>query len=194
MVDNHNVRIINALTKEECRKIIELAGNLKFKVATIFSEKSSKDAARDYRSAEVTSLSVDHNEITNKLIVSIIKEVESFYRTPISNYCTSFQLIRYGVGDFYKVHRDVYKKNIHPKRVLSVIVFLSDQNDYEGGHVRFYNNDGKSFRIDQKPGTVVIFPSDMKHEVTTVTNGTRFVLVTWLKDFPLQEESINEPV
>lgn len=68
------------------------------------------------------------------------------------------------------------------RRKLSMVIQLSDPNDYDGGQFEISNED-----CDQPPnpkdilgkGTVIVFPSFLRHRVTSVTRGRRHSLVSW---------------
>lgn len=180
------VKQFKALDKEEVQTILDLAGRKKFNVAAISGDSKLDKPSRTYRSAEVSNLNFNELPALYKLSMKIVEVVERFYKKPISNYTAPYQFLKYEVGDFYKIHEDVTQKK-SPKRVLSIVFFLSDPSDYEGGYLRIYSKE-RSMRVAQIAGTGVIFPSPMLHEVTPVTSGTRFVLVTWLKDFPSGDE------
>jgi len=83
----------------------------------------------------------------------------------------------------YDWHHDTKWVSSQPyRRKLSMAIQLSDPNDYEGGVFEFHPED-----VNQLPppeellpqGTVIIFPSFLRHRVTPVTKGTRYSLVTW---------------
>jgi|TARA_B100001094_G_scaffold231401_1_gene226211 PKHD-type hydroxylase len=77
--------------------------------------------------------------------------------------------------------------NIHGKiRKLSVTISLSDESDYEGGDFEFdfRNNDGEKNQSSvckeiRPKGSIVVFPSFVRHRVKPVTSGTRYSLVIW---------------
>ena len=53
--------------------------------------------------------------------------------------------------------------------------------EFEGGELQIFNP--RTHKIDShdlKPGQVCIFPSWASHQVTPVTSGTRYSLVTWM--------------
>ena len=79
----------------------------------------------------------------------------------------------------YDWHHDVAFTNPEPfDRKLSVIVQLSNPNDYSGGDFEFYNETpSPAFRLQ---GTIVVFPSFLLHRVTPVTAGIRRSLVSWI--------------
>ena len=85
-----------------------------------------------------------------------------------------------------KQHYNWHIDNYHGKKIrkLSFTLQLSNENEYEGGE--FLMNTGVTketihdFRQFKKKGTIIIFPSFMKHRVKPVTKGTRYSLVSWI--------------
>lgn len=91
------------------------------------------------------------------------------------------QFGKYTAGSFYTWHRDVI---IRPKyRKLSVTVQLSDPASYRGGDFEMkdlWDKRKLTFKEDiRQRGTIIVFPSLLKHQVTEVTDGTRYSLVHW---------------
>jgi PKHD-type hydroxylase len=69
-------------------------------------------------------------------------------------------------------------------RKLSVTVSLSDPKTYKGGNLKFDlgPHQKKRYHIckEIRPrGSVIVFPSHIYHQVTPVTQGTRYSLVAW---------------
>ena len=62
-------------------------------------------------------------------------------------------------------------------RKLSVTVQLSDGDEYEGGDVEF--DEVKTNADFRSKGTVLIFPSYLRHRIHPITSGTRRALVAW---------------
>ncbi|MDP9387413.1 MAG: 2OG-Fe(II) oxygenase [Actinomycetota bacterium] len=70
-------------------------------------------------------------------------------------------------------------------RKLSVIVQLSDPDDYDGGRVVF----GYGQRPSPAPrerGTVLVFPATLAHKVTPVTRGRRYSVTGFAYGPPLR--------
>lgn len=65
------------------------------------------------------------------------------------------------------------------QRKLSFVMFLNDESEYEGG--KFLFQDFNSDHIKQKAGTIIVFPSFYVHQVTPVTKGDRYSLVSWVE-------------
>lgn len=80
----------------------------------------------------------------------------------------------------YSWHHDVdFTRDSGYDRKLSVSIQLSDPNEYDGGDLEF-----QLFKTPEdcrKRGSVIIFPSYLDHQVTPVTRGTRYSLVTWVE-------------
>jgi len=72
-------------------------------------------------------------------------------------------------------------------RKLSASIIIND--DYEGGHFEtMYLKDGKvvKTKVEAKPGSAIIFPSNTQHRVTPVTKGTRYSIVVWFAGPPFK--------
>ena len=85
-------------------------------------------------------------------------------------------------GHYYHAHQDtsLVSGDRPTQRKLSVVVQLSDPDDYDGGDFQMhYVSAHPPADIIRKRGTVLIFPSLIMHEVSTVTRGTRYSLVAW---------------
>ena len=90
-----------------------------------------------------------------------------------------YSLLKYKNGQQYKTH---YDGGAGSGRAISAICYLND--DYEGGDIEF-----PEFKIKIKPeaGMLILFPSNFayKHTAYPVTSGTKYALVTWIHDCPL---------
>ena len=78
---------------------------------------------------------------------------------------------------FYRMHRDDSDETRYRK--VSMIVALSDPNDYEGGEFCF-DSLKEEFKIPK--GSVLVFKSSLFHHVNMITSGLRIVLVSFFFD------------
>jgi predicted 2-oxoglutarate/Fe(II)-dependent dioxygenase YbiX len=107
--------------------------------------------------------------------------------------CEEPQFLRYHEGDFFVAHQDGNTPMIRDDtrhRKISVIAFLSPRSDdpapgaYGGGSLVFH---GRYPEVDLRipapavPGTLVAFRAETTHEVTPVTHGVRYTLVSWFR-------------
>ena len=106
-------------------------------------------------------------------------------------------------GDFYTWHTDAGGTNsTYPTgeiRKLSCTIQLSDPDDYEGGNFQWIEPTPVFDRLlphhkhidvnllthtapfsAKTKGSVIIFPSELQHQVTSVSAGSRNSLVGWL--------------
>lgn len=96
------------------------------------------------------------------------------------------EFLRYGVGDFFKVHRDSGHGSLATRRV-SAVVFLNSEG-YAGGDLRLYGLlkgekwAGVGLPVTPKAGSLVAFASTLVHEVQPVTAGERLTVVTWFHE------------
>lgn len=74
---------------------------------------------------------------------------------------------RYLPGDYIKLHNDNYKNN---NRKVTIIFGINDQ--YTGGELYIDNTEFKILR-----GDMLLFSSEIMHEVKTVTGGVRDIIV-----------------
>lgn len=91
-------------------------------------------------------------------------------------YHEGYDLLKYSGGQEYKRHYDGGTKL---GRAISALVYLN--NDYVGGELEFPN-----FNVKIKPeaGMLILFPSNYAyaHIAHPVTSGTKYALVTWIRD------------
>jgi predicted 2-oxoglutarate/Fe(II)-dependent dioxygenase YbiX len=80
----------------------------------------------------------------------------------------------YEPGGYFRPHRD-NQSPATAHRQFAVSLLLND--DYEGGCLRFPEFGMRLYRA--AAGSAVVFPCSMLHEVTNITAGQRFVVLTF---------------
>lgn len=66
-------------------------------------------------------------------------------------------------------------------RKLSIVIQLSDKSEYSGGKLEFeIDGEVRTFDEFDNKGSVIVFPSFVRHRVTPVTKGVRNSLVAWV--------------
>jgi hypothetical protein len=90
-----------------------------------------------------------------------------------------YNVLKYSGGQEYKAHFDGPTST---GRCVSAILYLN--GDFEGGEVEFVNF---NLKIKPEPGMLLLFPSNYayRHIAHPVTSGTKYALVTWIKDRPV---------
>ncbi len=92
---------------------------------------------------------------------------------------------RYGTGQFFGEHVDNSIRGDHLTGLrirtdLSVTLFLSEPDEYDGGELIVDDYYG-SHEIKLKAGDLVLYPATSLHMVTPVTRGVRCAAFFWLQ-------------
>lgn len=83
-------------------------------------------------------------------------------------------------GVTQEVVHDFLSKECEYVRKLSVVVQLSDPDEYEGGNLQIMDDCGKYYIAPRNRGSVIIFDSRSQHRVLKVKKGLRKSLVAWV--------------
>jgi SM-20-related protein len=126
--------------------------------------------------------------VTQRLMEQRANLAEHF-RVSLSR-CEEPQFLCYRPGDFFVAHQDgntgLVNLDSDRLRRVSVSIFLNRQSEtpehdsFCGGSLRFSDwrkNSEHSFKAEA--GTLVAFRSETTHEVTPVTHGERYSIVSW---------------
>jgi len=107
--------------------------------------------------------------------------------------CEEPQFLLYQPGDFFVAHQDGNTPLVFDDsrfRKVSAVIFLSAQSQeptadsYGGGSFVFhgsYSDPMLRVPMAPAPGTLIAFRAETTHEVTPVTHGERFTIVTWFR-------------
>jgi len=174
----------NFLTLKQISAIIRTFKDVKFNESTVITDKGPEVNTEernvvDYGLNDKKNFSETH--WVRYLTYKIVKETKNY----INNFKLDFNLsnvldlilLKYQEGGYYKRHVDSGRL-IH--REFSVIIMLND--DYDGGSLKFFEQENMIKEVTPKAGRIIIWPSNLlyPHQAMPVTKGTRFVLVSWL--------------
>ncbi len=92
---------------------------------------------------------------------------------------------RYGEGQHFGVHVDNAVRGDHLtgtriRTDLSVTLFLSEQDEYDGGELVVEDYYG-SHEVKLPAGHLVLYPATSLHTVTPITRGVRVASFFWLQ-------------
>ena len=167
--------INNFLNPEECEKIIKLGESLLPDIATTLG--GNKDNARDSKTSWIYP-SKESEFIFRKVTDAVNSLNNQFFNFELDVFAEGFQFTKYEApAGKYDLHMDkAYKPVI---RKMSVVIQLSNPNDFEGGDLLLQTSN-KPDVMKKEQGHLIMFPSYIVHGVTPVTKGTRYSLVAWI--------------
>jgi len=103
------------------------------------------------------------------------------------NYLPSLQFTNYKSSNegHYDWHEDVFwEENLVSTRKLSMVIQLTDPSLYTGGNLELQVPQPPEIIKLRQKGTIIIFPSFIKHRVTKLESGERNSLVAWIEGPP----------
>lgn len=162
----------------QCESIISICKKYEKQEASTF-----KGDSKDTRNSTVRWIPLnDETEFIFKQISDCVLEANrELFKIDIYGFTESLQFTEYeGAGTHYDWHPDIgADKN---KRKLSIVIQLSDENDYEGGDLMI--NSGVVQKAPRERGNIIIFPSFLLHKVTPLISGNRYSIVSWVSGPP----------
>lgn len=159
--------------------------------STSYDEVRGAHISKDRKTREHKVSAETHQKIINRL-QGLMPEIREHFKQDIQNIET-LQFLRYPVGYFFKAHRDKVLDSGFRPRLITVVIFLNNQQkdivpedspDFSGGSLVFYGNlkqnIGKlGLPMRAEAGSIIAFNPQFTHEVTPVSSGNRFTIITW---------------
>lgn len=170
----------NGFSDFELSEIIRIGDSLLTDDAVVGIGNSS-EINHDIRSSTVSWIS--HNDESSFIYEKlgwISRQLNGeFFGFDVWGFSEHLQYTKYAsTNDHYTWHMDKGAGTDSPRK-LSLVLQLSDPEEYEGGDLEFFLSSEPTQAIKKK-GTVYAFPSYIMHRVTPVTSGIRKTLVIWL--------------
>lgn len=129
---------------------------------------------------------LNHNYMTEnpvnlkifKILDRILFELKSYYRISLDH--SECHFAHYQAGSFYKKHSDQAMQN--NRRFFSFVIYLNENwLEKHGGRLVGYDlNKKEIFNILPKIGQMIIFKSDIIHEVL-ISHRSRWSLTGWFR-------------
>tara|TARA_R100000322_G_scaffold170142_1_gene144378 strand:- start:2450 stop:3079 length:630 start_codon:yes stop_codon:yes gene_type:complete len=193
--------IPKAIPRLTCQKIIEQTkfhSDKEQQAQIDYHLGNTKQTTKKIRDAKRTSFTCDW---IYREVGAIVENVNKKHWNFDLHWVENLEYLKYGKDGHFDWHVDqalnpyTIEQNPNPNftnriRKLSVSVQLSESEDYEGGNLELENPFSESLAIDKKIntlntaqdrsiGTLIIFPSFVRHRVTPIKKGLRQSLVLW---------------
>jgi PKHD-type hydroxylase len=129
-----------------------------------------------------------NSDLSRKLGERVVQALTAnplFVSAAIPRYIFPPLFNRYGVGQHFGVHVDNAVRGDHLtgtriRTDLSVTLFLSDPDEYDGGELVVEDHYG-SHEVKLPAGHLVLYPATSLHTVTPITRGSRVASFFWLQ-------------
>ena len=164
----------------ECREIVKRLEQLGNWTEALIREPAKEKDYNDVISPAARSASLPsseqvawiYSEFERRIDLQIKPVVKKLWQLDL-NRQSDTQLLKYEIGGHYRPHRDTGADL--EKRLFSVVCYLND--DFEGGRTLF---PPLQYAVTPAAGLAILFPSTYLHGSEPVTQGRKFVLVSWL--------------
>ena len=176
-----------------CRRILAEMDTAEGAAATIYGRGAAGAVDQGVRQTLRLRPSVATVQFVIDRLLQFKPAAEKYFAVALSE-CEDPQFLRYRESDFFVAHQDgntgLLRLESESRRV-STVIFLSRETDspqpdaYCGGSLVFSDiRPGSSepkFHFVGEPGTLIAFRAETTHEVTPVTHGERYSIVSWFR-------------
>jgi PKHD-type hydroxylase len=171
-------QIDQALTPAECRDLIALCQTSSKRDAGLVRATT----AHQIRRAELSWLDdlPQAAWVMDRMVGLVAEANRAAFGFDLTDFAESPQVARYGAEReaHFDWHTDIGAGVLAARRKLTIVVQLSDPQDYENGVLEL-RPDSSIRQASSQQGTATVFPSFVLHRVTPVTRGTRWSLTLW---------------
>lgn len=192
-------KINNILNTENLAKVRKIIQESEFVDGHI-----SGGTASNKKNLELSPESEKYVEVL-RIVEQSVRENTEFNLTAFPRWMTRPIISRYEVGMFYKEHVDLpvmgflaALQGLNPvgsnyvRSDLSMTLFLSDPDSYDGGELSFDSPFGP-MNIKLDAGAAVVYPTGAMHSVKAVTRGVRVATIFWIQSL-FQTEAHRQAV
>lgn len=135
--------------------------------------------AKNIKNNEQISVNDPQLEHLQECVVSALKLDPSFMMAARPKHIIAPRFSRYSTAMSYGDHIDD-PIILGSRTDLSLTLFLSAPEDYEGGELIIETNNGTE-AVKLAAGDAILYPSTTIHRVAPVRSGNRFVAVIWIR-------------
>jgi SM-20-related protein len=182
------------LERDLCAEIRQEMASAGEVAATVRGTDRSYAVDQQSRKTNWAEVSEETSSLVMDRLMSLREKVGDTFGTEVSGVQPP-QFLRYREGDFFAAHQDRGSDRkgaeFARQREVSAVIFLNDETDedrpdtYEGGALTLFglldSGDDRNvgLPVEGEAGALIGFPSEMLHEVTPITRGERFTVVSW---------------
>jgi PKHD-type hydroxylase len=180
------IRISEFLDPEAVGRLRDLATSGRF----VDGRATAGDRVAGVKRNEQLEPSKEQAAVLSAVLSKAVQNNETFRFFAYPRRMTAPRISRYDVGMEYGSHLDnpiMVRANDNPLRTdLSMTVFLSDPDSYQGGELSLETPFGPQ-SLKLPAGDAVVYSTTFRHRVVEVTAGTRLVVVGWIESMVSDE-------
>ncbi|MGI9478601.1 MAG: 2OG-Fe(II) oxygenase [Hyphomicrobiaceae bacterium] len=172
------LQLIDLFSSDECRQIVAIAHAGIFHDAALTGSKQS-DAVRLAQTSWINEEGAA-SWIFSRLLEAFAKSNREHFDFKLDHFSERMQVAWYDAESsaFFDWHSDVGMSPLSNRRKLTMVVQLSDAENYLGGELET-NSDGNIRAASRCIGSALVLPSFVLHRVRPVTCGNRYSLTLW---------------
>jgi PKHD-type hydroxylase len=179
----------NVLTSEELIAVRQAVDSAQYVSGAVSAGEGSRNRKHNLQISEQDSGLAG----LQKTVLSALGRHAVFQFLVVPKYIMPPMFNRYDVGMQYQNHVDfslVGNPGSKIRTDLSMTLFLSGSDEYDGGELVIESVDGgRSIKLDKNQA--IIYPSGQLHRANPVTRGTRLAAVTTIQSF-IRDENKRE--
>ncbi|MGR3496098.1 2OG-Fe(II) oxygenase [Citreimonas sp.] len=170
--------IPDAFSAGDCARIIEMVSNAEPSDARLVGRQ------RDHNLRRADLVWIDDiagaSWVMDRVVDAVAEANRQVYHFDIEGFDESAQVARYGAEreGHFDWHADIGDGRLASRRKLTMVVQLSDPDDYVGGVLEIMPSAQVSEACKTR-GAATLFPSYLLHRVTPVSVGARHSLTIW---------------
>ena len=183
------------LAEDRCQELIDIIAAAPKRRGAVFVGGGIDEINERRRSVDDAKVPKDTTRWLLDSLLNLHPALEQHFGIPLQWGGEGPDYLLYRTGDFFKPHADNEEyppapNSIITRRRVAVVLFLNRhskeyrENCFGGGLLNFYGLlDGPkwkncAFGLEPEPGLLVAFPAGLVHEVTPITFGERYSILT----------------
>lgn len=174
-LDDHVFTLSDALTSEECARLIDRSERIGYAAAPITT---AFGFVHDTAIRSNTRVMFDDEQLAawlwERVRAHVPAEREGWEAVGLNE---RLRFYRYEEGQAFRWHHDGYfQRHERERSFLTCIVYLND--DFAGGETEFEPVPGERFGVRPREGSVLLFDHPVRHQGAEVLAGRKYALRT----------------
>ncbi|MBL4672744.1 MAG: 2OG-Fe(II) oxygenase [Arenicella sp.] len=174
------------LPSDECEKLCTEMHEANKTTGKVYSEESKHEYANlQMRKTQTCLVSQQSQEAIASRILAIKPHLQEVFQEQYADVWEEPKFLEYKTGDYFLPHTD---DQAH--RLLNISIYLNSQSSsikdtgYCGGELTLYGLikspgwQNRGISVPGVRGTLIAYPVNIRHEVTTVDRGSRYAIVS----------------